>query len=169
HRQEHAIHHVVDITPGANLRPVSVNLDGLVAQCLRHEPVNGSFSDLSRAIDIERPQRHRWYLVLSMVGVSHVLAGQFTYRINPAGFADCTYGCKTTLLRPKCVRAEDLARRKIDKALQSTKVPRSLQRVECPDQIDSHGRRRTLDHRIDPRNGCHVNNYMRICLHHRDP
>src|SRR4051794_1059381 len=72
--EQHRVHHVVDVAPGANLRAVAPHDEILACERRLDERANRAAADLSRPEDVERAHRHRGQAQLVVVRVRHVLA-----------------------------------------------------------------------------------------------
>ena len=87
---------------------------------------------------------------LVVVGVRHVLARELRDGVGPARLADRADRRHLALLDAKGVRAEDLARREVDEALERRLGrERGLERVVRADHVDAHRAHRALEHRVD--------------------
>ncbi len=137
-RAQHALDHVVDEAPGADLRAVAEDQQVLVLQRLAHEDRQSALAGLARAIDVERPHGHCRQAVLFEVCVRQVLARQLTDRIGPARLADRAGDGLRTLADLEGLRAENLGGRKLEEALDAAHLLRRLQRVGGADHVDAH-------------------------------
>ncbi len=68
---------------------------------------------------------------LVVVGVRHVLAGELRDGVRPARLADRADRRDLALLDAERVRAEDLARREVDEALDACRASRAPPRARC--------------------------------------
>ena len=115
---ERALDHVVDVAPGADLRAVAVDDEVAAGERGLDERADRAAADLARAEDVERAHGHGRQAELVVVGVRHVLAGELRDRVRPARLADRADRRHVALLDVERVRAEDLARREVDEALE---------------------------------------------------
>ena len=81
--------------------------------------------------DVERVHRHGRQPELVVVGVRHVLAGELRDGVRPARLADRADRRDLALLDVVGVRAEDLARREVDEALERRRASRARPRARC--------------------------------------
>ena len=147
---EAARDHVVDVAPGADLRAVAVDRQVAPRERRLDERADRAAADLARAEDVERVHRHRRAAELVVVGVRHVLAGELRDRVRPARLADRADRRHLALLDAEGVRAEDLARREVDEALERVeRADRRLEHVVGADHVHAHRPHRALEHGVD--------------------
>src|SRR6185437_8475013 len=82
------VDHVVDVTPGADLRAVAVDHQVAPRERGLDEGADGTAADLTRAKDVERADGDDRDPVLLAISVRHVLAGKLRDRVRPACLAD---------------------------------------------------------------------------------
>ena len=111
------VDHVVHVAPGADLRAVAVDRQVAAGERRLDERADRPAADLARAVDVERPDRRRRQAELGVVRVRHVLAGELGDGVGPARLADGAARRDVRLVHVERVRAEDLARREVDEAL----------------------------------------------------
>ena len=102
--------------------------------------------------DVEGMDGDRGEAELVVVGVRHVLAGELRDRVRPARLADGADRRHLALLHAEGVRAEDLARREVDEALE--RVERrdgGLEHVVRADHVHAHRPDRALEDGVDAR------------------
>ena len=86
-----------------------------------------------------------------------VLRGKLAHRVGPSGFADRAEARNVRFPDAKCIRAEHLAGRKIDHALDPIAVICRAQHVHRAFERDLHRHDGILEHGIDTRDRRHVN------------
>ena len=147
---EHAGDHVGDVAPGADLRAVAVHRQVAPASAasmnarIAPPPIwpgpktlNGCTVTVGQA-------------ELVVVGVRHVLAGELRDGVRPARLADRADRRDVALGDVEGVRAEDLARREVDEALERVaRRERGLERVVGADDVHAHRPHRALEHGVD--------------------
>ena len=145
-----ALDHVVDVAPGADLRAVAVDD--------RSRPASAASMNARIAPPPIWPgpktlngcTGHRRQPELVVVGVRHVLAGELRDRVRPARLADRADRRDLPSLDVERVRAEHLARREVDEALERVqRRERGLERVVGADHVDAHRPHRALEHGVD--------------------
>ena len=148
--EQHARDHVGHVRPGADLRAVAVDRQVAVGDRGLDERADRAAADLARAEDVERVHRHGRQLQLVVVGVRHVLARELRDGVRPARLADRADRRDLALLDVQRVRAEDLAGREVDEALERReRRERGLERVVGADHVDAHRAHRAREHGVD--------------------
>ncbi len=142
--------HVVDVAPGADLRAVAVDRQVAAGERRLDERADRAAADLARAVDVERAHGDGRQAELVVVGVRHVLAGELRDGVRPARLADGAIVVTLRLVDAERVRAEDLARRELDQALERVlRRERRLEHVVGADQVHAHRPHRALEHGVD--------------------
>lgn len=152
---------VVDVAPRTNLIAFVVNLDGLVLEGANDECVNRTFSDLAGTVDVERTNGTGGQPMLFPVVMGEMLSGELRNGVRPTRFAHGTKARDIRLANAKGIAAEHFARRKIDEPLHSARILGCAERVHRPFEADLHREYGMFEHRIDTRDGCHVNHVLR--------
>ena len=148
--EQERLDHVVDVAPGADLRAVAVDRQVPAGERRLDEGADRAAADLARAVDVERPDGDRRQGELVVVGVRHVLARELRDGVGPARLADRADRRHVPLGRVDRVRAEDLARRELDQALERVlRRERRLQHVVGADHVHPHRPHRALEHVVD--------------------
>ncbi len=93
-----------------------MNLDRTPLDGTLDEDAQGAFPDLTRAIDVERPDDRRRQATLMEVRDGQVLLRELADRIRPARFAHGADHGPVSFARLEGVLTEDLARGKTDDA-----------------------------------------------------
>ena len=91
-RKQRGVDDVVDITPGADLGAVVVDMQWLAFERPNDEVVHGSFADLPGSVDVKRTDADRRKAELTVIGHRQVFGRQLRHRVGPAGFANCADG-----------------------------------------------------------------------------
>ena len=148
--EQRAVHHVVDVAPGADLRAVAVDRQVAPVERRLDERADRAAADLTRPEDVERAHRHGREAELGVVGVRHVLAGELRDGVRPARLADRADRRHLPLADVERVLPEHLARRELDHPLDRVlRRERRLERVVGADHVDAHRPHGAREHRVD--------------------
>ena len=149
-REQERLDHVVDVAPRADLRAVAVDHEVVAGERRLDEGADRPAADLSRPVHVERAHRDGRHAELVVVRVRHVLAGELRDRVRPARLADRALRGHVLLVDLERVRAEDLARRELDDALDRVlRRERRLERVVGADEVHAHRPHGALDDGVD--------------------
>ena len=148
-REQRALDHVVDVAPGPDLRAVAVDRQVAPGERVLDEGADRAAADLARAEDVERPHGDRgkpeleWYAWAMCSPASFETA--YVQRASPTDPIVVT----CALVDVERVRAEDLARREVDEALERVlRREPGLEHVVRPDHVDAHRAHRALEHGV---------------------
>ena len=148
--EERTRDHVVDVAPRTDLRAVAVDDEVATFERRLDEGADRAAADLARAVDVERAHGHERDAVLVVVGAAHVLAGELRDRVRPPRLADRALRRHVRLVHLERVRAEDLARRELDHALDGLPCrERRLEHVVGADHVHAHRPHGALEHGVD--------------------
>ena len=143
-----AVDDVVDVAPGANLRPVVVHGKRQAAQGAHDEVVNRAFAHLTRAIDVEGSDGNCGQLVLLPVVHGQVLGCELGHGVGPTRFPHSAEGGRVPLGHVVGVAAKNLAGREIDEALDAAGGQRGFKHVHGAEQRHAHGEHRVAEHGV---------------------
>ena len=150
--QKRRLDHVVHVAPRADLRAVAVDRQVAPRERRLDEGADRAAADLPRPEDVEGVDGHRGQAELVVVGVRHVLARELRDGVRPARLADRADRRDLAFLDVEGMRAEDLARREVDEALERRQGrDRRLEHVVGADQVHAHRAHRALEHGVDAR------------------
>ena len=117
---------------------MDVNLS--VLESALDEYLHGTLSDLPRTVDIKGSERYGGHGEFLIIRLGKMLGGKLADGIGPSRLSHRSDVRFMILFCAKCRFSENLARRKIDKALQPAELRCAFEDIGCSD----HGRQSQL-------------------------
>src|SRR5947209_5071497 len=114
HCQQNAVHHIINVTPGADLGSVSMDLNGLILECSFDECPQCAFANLSGTVNIKRAYDSGWQPFLLEVSDRQMFLSKLAYCVCPPRLTYVAHYRSIRLCRTKSLLPKHLTCRKAD-------------------------------------------------------